>query len=109
VEVDLVFLKRIVLVIFVFWFSVNAQAENQVIDRFFAEFRTLVNEKYVNPNEINLESWLNNIDQLLRAKCKDVTCYNSDFERILSSEVRKINDYHFLFSVYNPTKTMFPK
>jgi carboxyl-terminal processing protease len=90
-----VFLKRVILMLFVLWFSINAQAENQVIDRFFAEFRTLVEEKYVNPNEINLESWLNSVDQLFRAKCRDITCYNSDFERILALEVRKVHDPHF--------------
>jgi C-terminal processing protease CtpA/Prc len=109
VEVNFVFLKRIILVIFVFWFSVSAQAENQVIDRFFAEFRTLINEKYVNPNEINLEAWLDNIEQILRAKCKDAPCFNSDFERILSNEVRKVNDYHFFLSSLQPDENDVPE
>jgi C-terminal processing protease CtpA/Prc len=104
-----VFLRRIILMLFVVWFSVNAKAENQTIDHFFADFRTLIEEKYVNPNEINLESWLNNIEQLLRAKCKDAPCYNSDFERILSNEVRKVNDYHFFLSSLQPDENDVPK
>ena len=103
------FLKRIFLVIFVVWFSVNAKAENQIIDRFFAEFRALVTEKYVNPNEIDLEPWLSNIEQLLRAKCKDTPCFNSDFERILSGEVRKVNDYHFSVESLQPDESDIPE
>jgi carboxyl-terminal processing protease len=104
-----VFLKQIILMLFVVWFSVNAKAENQAIDHFFADFRTLVEEKYVNPNEINLESWLNNIEQLLRAKCKDAPCYNSDFERILSGEIRKVNDYHFSVFSLQPDANDVPE
>jgi C-terminal processing protease CtpA/Prc len=108
-KVNFVFLKRIIFVLFALWFSVNAKAENQVVDRFFAEFRALVTEKYVNPNEINLESWLNSIEQLLRANCKDVPCYNSDFERILNSEVRKVNDYHFSVLSLQPDENDIPE
>ncbi len=103
------FLKQIIFVLFVLWFSVSAKAENQVIGRFFAEFRTLVTEKYVNPNEINLETWLNNIDQLLRDKCKDVTCYNSDFEHILALEVRKVHDPHFSVWGLQPDENDVPE
>ncbi len=95
--------------LFVIWFSVNAKAENQVVDRFFAEFKALVTEKYVNPNEIDLEPWLNNIEQLLRTKCKDTPCFNSDFERILSSEVRKVNDYHFFIESLQPDENDVPE
>ena len=101
--------KRIFLVILVVWFSVSAKAENQTIDRWFAEFRALVTEKYVNPNEIDLEPWLNNIEQLLRAKCKDTPCFNSDFERILSGEVRKVNDYHFSIESLQPDESDIPE
>jgi carboxyl-terminal processing protease len=103
------FVKRFILILFVFWFSVNARAENQVIDQFFANFRTLVEEKYVNPNEINLESWLNNIDQLLRAKCKDTPCYNSDFEYILALEVHKVHDPHFSVLRLQPDENEIPE
>jgi carboxyl-terminal processing protease len=103
------FLKQIVLMLFVVWFSATASAENQAIDRFFADFRTLVEEKYVNPNEINLESWLNNVEQILRNKCKDVTCYNSDFERILTLEVRKVNDPHFSVLSLQPDANDVPE
>lgn len=101
-------LKRVILVLFVLWFSVRVRAENQSIERFFAEFRNLVEEKYVNPNEINLELWLNNVEQTLRAECKDKPCFNSDFERILSAEVRKVNDIHFSVFSLQPEVSEIP-
>jgi C-terminal processing protease CtpA/Prc len=104
-----VLLKQIIFVLFALWFSVNVQAKNQVIDQFFAEFRKLVEEKYVNPNEINLASWLNNVEILLRTKCKDIPCFNSDFERILSSEVRKVNDIHFSVLSLQPDENDVPE
>jgi carboxyl-terminal processing protease len=104
-----VFLKQIIFVLFVLWFSFNAKAETQVLGQFFADFRKLVEEKYVNPNEINLESWFNNIEQLLHAKCKDAPCFNTDFERILNSEVRKINDIHFSVFSLQPDENDVPE
>jgi C-terminal processing protease CtpA/Prc len=62
---------------------------------YFAEVKSLVQTKYVNPKNINLEQWFQSIETEVQQKCPD-PCYVNQFEEILSRQIRNVDDIHLV-------------